>query len=184
MVKTLIIIAVIAGGLVAVRLFLPGLSGVIGAARVSSRLSMLPRSEYIVINDVTVTTQQNKVLIPHVVVSRFGIFIVNTKNIGGRIFGTDSDEKWIRRTSGKERYFRNPLGRCSMHISLLRSVTGLPSKVFFPVIVFTGGASVWTESVWDITTPFYVNKVIKAHSSQLLSESEMQKVAIQISELY
>jgi hypothetical protein len=82
------------------------------------------------------------------------------------------------------RAFRNPLFRCHQQISLVRSASRCTKKAFFPVIVFTGGASIWVDSTLDITTPFYLNRMLRAHDRVILTESEVQDIAVRLSELH
>ena len=167
-----------------IHVFFPGLRGRIGASRISTKLSVLPRSEYIVISNIPFQMPSGRILVRHVVVSRYGIFIILIKNISGRIFGSEAEEKWTQKYFNRVRTFRNPLFRCHQQISLVRSASRCTKKAFFPVIVFTGGASVWVDSTLDITTPFYLNRAIRAHDRVILTESEVQDIAVRLSELH
>ncbi|MBQ6372286.1 MAG: NERD domain-containing protein [Oscillospiraceae bacterium] len=184
MVKYIILFIGLAAVTAVVHIFLPGLRVRIGSSNVATRLSLLPKSDYIVISDIPVKTSKGQMLIKHVVVSRYGVFVILVKNIPGRIFGSETEERWTQRYFNSERTFRNPLFRCHRQISLIRLASGCTKKSFFPVIVFTGGASVWVNSSLDITTPRYLNKRIRAHDRPILSEDEVQNIAIKLSELH
>ena len=47
--------------------------------------------------------------IDHILVSRYGIFIVETKNKGGWIFGSENQAEWTQTIYGKKYSFQNPL---------------------------------------------------------------------------
>lgn len=47
----------------------------------------LPKSTYTPFHDVTLPTPDGTTQIDHIFVSRFGVFVVETKNMGGWIFG-------------------------------------------------------------------------------------------------
>lgn len=184
MIKYIILTIGLAAVLAVVHIFLPGLRGKIGSSNVSTRLSLLPKSDYIVISDIPVKTAKGQMVIKHVAVSRYGVFVILVKNIPGRIFGSEAEERWTQRYLNTERTFRNPLFRCHQQISAIRLASGCTKKAFFPVIVFTGGASVWVDSSLDITTPRYLNKKIRAHDRPILSEEEVQNIALKLSELH
>jgi hypothetical protein len=40
------------------------------------------------------------------------------------------------------------------------------------------------DSTLDITTPFYLNRAIRAHDRVILTESEVQDIAVRLSELH
>ncbi len=184
MVKYIILIVGLAAIFAVVHVFLPGLRARIGASNVSTRLSLLPKSEYITISDIPVKTAKGQMLVKHVVVSRYGVFVILVKNIPGRIFGSEAEERWTQKYFNTERTFRNPLFRCHQQISRIRLASGCTKKAFFPVIVFTGGASVWVDSTLDITTPRYLNKCIRAHDRPILTEDEVHHISIKLSELH
>ncbi len=180
--KILLLIVGMAAFFAVIHVFFPGIRGRISASRITTRLSLLPRSDYVVISNIPFQMPSGRIVVRHVVVSRFGIFVILVKNISGQIFGSESEEKWTQRYFNRERSFRNPLFRCHQQISLVRSVSRCTKKAFFPVIVFAGGASIWVDSSLDITTPFYLNRVIRAHDRVILTESEVQDIAVRLSE--
>ena len=184
MIKYIIMTIGLAAIIAVVHIFLPGLRVRISSSNVSTRLSLLPKSDYIVISDIPVKTSKGQMFIKHVVVSRYGVFVILVKNIPGRIFGSESDERWTQKYFNTERTFRNPLFRCHLQISLVRLASGCTKRAFFPVIVFTGGALVWVDSSLDITTPRYLNKRIRAHDRPILTEDEVHSIAIRLSELH
>ena len=75
--------------------------GNIGEKKVSLRLHLL-QDEYKIFDDVYLDINGCSVQIDHVVVSKYGVFIIETKNIKGWIFGTDKSEYWIKNMYGKK----------------------------------------------------------------------------------
>ncbi len=78
---------------------LPVVKGWIGewVVNLQARL-LLPRREYVMVPNVTIpdglggTTQTD-----HVVVSRYGVFVVEAKNMKGWIFGGEHDPQWTQK---------------------------------------------------------------------------------------
>ena len=76
--------------------------GKIGEKRVARKLSWLS-DEYITLNDVLLPTRNGTTQIDHIVVSPYAIFIIETKNYKGRIFGHQDSEEWTQSLLGKRR---------------------------------------------------------------------------------
>ena len=56
-------------------------------------LMQLP-DEYVVFKDVILKTPKGTTQIDHIVVSRYGVFAIETKNYRGEIYGDDKREYW------------------------------------------------------------------------------------------
>ena len=154
--------------------------GKIGEKKVSKSLSGKLDDVYYTFNDVIIpdnvggTTQ-----IDHIVLSPFGIFVIETKNLKGWIFGSTDSKMWMQQIFKEKYQFYNPIKQNFKHIACLESLTGLPRKYFFPVIVFTGDSSIKTIN----ELPNYVTsnrremvRYIKSHTRQLLNENTLTEV--------
>ena len=87
----------------------PKFIGKVGENKVARILNSLPR-EYKVVNNVIIPNQRGTSQIDHIVLSPYGIFVIETKNYSGWIFGNEQSEKWkqtFKTTQGN--YFYNPL---------------------------------------------------------------------------
>src|ERR1035437_6229801 len=69
---------------------------------------MLDKSIYREINNVTIPTANGTTQIDHVIVSRYGIFVVETKNMDGWIFGDEKNPQWTQSLFGKKFKFQKP----------------------------------------------------------------------------
>jgi hypothetical protein len=77
----LIIIALI------LKKFTPRILGIIGEKSVASFLSALDSKKYLLINDLMIKNEVRTSQIDHVVISNYGIFVIETKNYEGWIMG-------------------------------------------------------------------------------------------------
>lgn len=66
---------------------------------IATRL-FLPSSDYVDINNVTIRTRRGTTQIDHVIISRYGVFVVETKNMSGWIFGGEDAPFLVRRRHG------------------------------------------------------------------------------------
>ena len=66
-----------------------------GEMRVSAILSQLS-DEYTILNDLVFRTEKGTTQIDHLIVSKYGIFTIETKNYRGEIYGDDNRKEWTQ----------------------------------------------------------------------------------------
>ena len=66
-----------------------------------------------------------------------GIFVFESKNYSGWIFGSENQQKWTQALNGKKNQFYNPIHQNNTHIKALSEYLTLPPKSFFSYIVFS-----------------------------------------------
>jgi type II secretory pathway component PulC len=122
-----------------------------------------PKKDIFVINNLMFYDGTKSVQIDHVLINKYGIHIVETKNYAGYIYGKESDSKWIQvlRYGKVKKSFYNPIKQNNGHLYSLKQV--MPIKVpLYSYIVFTGRA---TLKIKDCQTPVIypirLNRTIK-----------------------
>ena len=84
-------------GLKTLNCFIPKLKGRIGEGLVNTAAKLrLDSSVYHLIKDVTIPTKKGTTQIDHIIVSKFGIFVIETKNYMGWIFADAKSAKWTQ----------------------------------------------------------------------------------------
>ena len=83
--------------------------------------------------------------IDHVVVSKYGIFVIETKNMKGWIFGSEHQKQWTQQLYKEKFYFQNPLHQNYRHIKALEEALNLPPSCFTSVVVFVGECKFKTD---------------------------------------
>lgn len=124
-----------------VKLTKPRIKGKIGEAKVAFILRRLGSRRYKVINNLLIRSKSGSSQIDHVIISPYGVFVIETKNYKGWIFGHESADDWTQTLFRKKYKFRNPILQCWGHIRTLKAA--LPEYLhvpYFPIIVFTGSA--------------------------------------------
>jgi len=126
---------------------LPEIKGRIGEKYVRKGLiKHLDEAKYTIINDVTLplddggTTQ-----IDHIVVSNFGVFVIETKNMRGWIFGSEHQAKWTQTIHRSKYPFQNPLRQNYKHTKTLAHLLDIPYELFHSVVVFTPNSELKTK---------------------------------------
>ena len=82
--------------------------------------------------------------IDHIVLSPFGIFVIETKNFKGWIFGAEKSKMWTKQFFHERYQFYNPIRQNYKHITCLAEYTHLSREYFSPVVVFVGNCSLKT----------------------------------------
>jgi hypothetical protein len=117
----------------------PRFRGDIAERRVRRILAAgLERSRYTVFNDLVVPFGGGTVGIDHVVVSKFGIFVIESEYAPGVVSGTAVQERWKRRRLGRFHRLDNPVHRNRVQAEALASSLDFPMTVFDPVVVLDG----------------------------------------------
>ena len=113
-----------------------------GEKRVSHILAKLPKERYKVFNDVMLKTEHGTTQIDHVVVSRYGVFVIETKDMSGWIYGSENDKYWTQNIYGDKYQLYNPVFQNNGHIRALRKILNDDGKIFiYSIVAFSPNAS-------------------------------------------
>lgn len=104
--------------------FKPYLKGKMGEFAVAAHAKLyLDQDSYTLLNDCTLPDQQNQTTqIDHILLSPFGIFVIETKNYKGWIFGSQHQKMWTQKIYKKSFKFQNPLHQNYKHQKVLEAV--------------------------------------------------------------
>jgi len=123
---------------VLIKIFLPKLKGFVGEKRVNKSLLKLPQDKYQILNDIMLRNVNGTTQIDHVVLSEYGIFVIETKNYDGLIYGSEKDRMWTQVMNKNSKFrFMNPLRQNYGHVKELQELTG--EKHIESIVAFAGG---------------------------------------------
>ena len=125
-----------------------------GEARVSSLLrAHFTPPHYHLLNHVTIRLDDGTTQIDHILVSRFGVFVIETKHFSGWIFGSAADTKWTQVYFRMKSRFQNPILQNFRHICAVRDLLDfLPPGAIKSLVVFSGDAEFKTPLPEGVTT--------------------------------
>ncbi|MDD9997511.1 MAG: NERD domain-containing protein [Gammaproteobacteria bacterium] len=155
--------------------------GYIGESKVSIAARFaLPKSIYTPIHDVTLPTPDGTTQIDHIFVSRFGVFVVETKNMAGWIFGGERDRQWTQMfRGGKKARFLNPLRQNYRHVKAVEAAIAdvyLPHGAVKSVVAFVGNAELKTEMPANVTVGAGFTSYIRSFSEPILHDHQVAVV--------
>jgi hypothetical protein len=147
--------------------------GEIGEESVASILRTLPK-DYVVFNDVYLEIKGKSTQIDHVVISRYGVFIIETKNYTGWIFGNDTSEYWTQTIYEDKYKLRNPLRQNYSHLKTLQSIFGIEERFYFPIVAFHDRATLKCETNGNVMyfselKDFILSKTIPKLTDELVN---------------
>lgn len=102
---------------------LPTVKGFFGEFFIRVILKFLDKEKYIVINDVLIPTKDGKTAqIDHVVISKYGIFVIETKNYSGWILSNENSRNWTHVIYKTKNQFYNPILQNKGHVKALQDL--------------------------------------------------------------
>lgn len=107
-----------------IKAFKPYLKGKMGEFAVAAHAKLyLDQDRYTLLNDCTLPDEQNQTTqIDHILLSPFGIFVIETKNYKGWIFGSQYQKMWTQKIYKKSFKFQNPLHQNYKHQKVLEDI--------------------------------------------------------------
>lgn len=125
----------------------PKTKGKKGENKTSQSLKDLPHEKYFVLNDILLETEDGTAQIDHIVVSVYGIFVIETKNYQGIIYGSEKSYNWTQNIYGNKQSFKNPIHQNYGHIKTvekaLSSYGNLPIR---SIVAFSEQAELHVET--------------------------------------
>ena len=119
----MILTIIIIGALIFLTIWLRSSKGRIGEQRVAHILGRLPKDRYRIINNLLLRTSSGGTTqIDHVVISEYGIFVIETKFYKGWIYGGENSEFWTQNIYGNKYTLRNPILQNAGHVRVLKSL--------------------------------------------------------------
>ena len=149
--------------------------GKLGEKSVAKKLKKLDKHKYKVINDVILKTSRGTSQIDHLVVSNYGIFVIETKNYQGWIVGSENTDNWQQIIYNKKNFFRNPIKQNYGHIKAIEENLKLNNKIkYISIIVFMNGCDLKVNTTTPVLYEHDLLKQIYKYKKQLLSEEEVK----------
>jgi restriction system protein len=117
-----------------------------------------------------------------VVVSPFGIFVIETKNYRGWIFGSEKQRQWTQQIYRSKHKFQNPLHQNKLHVKALMQFLNLPEDHFHSVVLFIGNTEFKTDMPDNVLNGGLI-RWIKNHAEPRIVTSTVDQAVSQLSEL-
>lgn len=162
---------------------LPKLKGRLGEARIDFWAKrLLDHGVYHLISNVTLPTPDGTTQIDHAIVSRYGVFVIETKTYKGWIYGGERDAQWTQVIYRRKERFQNPLRQNYKHTKTLSDLTGIPHEYFKSLVVFVGDSKFKTEMPANVVHIRDFVRHIKGHQTSIIKDEQVPEIAAVIQE--
>jgi hypothetical protein len=102
--------------------------------------------DYHLMNHVTLQMTDGTTQVDHIIVSRFGVFVIETKHYKGWIFANEKHANWTQVLFNAKYKFQNPILQNFRHVRAVQDLLDfLPPSAIKSVVAFTGEAEFKTE---------------------------------------
>lgn len=152
-----------------------------GELRVADILSRLPE-EYRVFNDVYLESNGYSSQIDHVVISQYGVFLIETKNYSGKIYGNENAKYWkqyLRRESHK---FYNPIKQNQSHVLAIKNTLHVDQSSIIPIVVFLSGADLHCNTSSEVLYTYQLYDNILNHNKIAFTLDGVERLSRRLSD--
>jgi Nuclease-related domain len=130
---------------------------------------------YHLLNNLTLPCDGGTTQIDHVLVSKSGIFVIESKHYRGWIFANASSPTWTQVIFKHKYTFQNPLRQNYKHIKAIQQLLDfVPREHIHSLVVFTGDAKFKTERPKGVLDIKGLVQHIKQFTGELLTENRLQ----------
>lgn len=135
---------------------------------VKKELKQLNRNRYLIINNLTIKSNNKTHQIDHVVISKYGIFVIETKQYNGYIKGNEYDKKWVQ---NNKYYINNPIHQNYGHVKCLEETLKLPESSFIPIVCIPSRANLNIKALKNKVVRCYdLNNTILSYTKEIIED--------------
>lgn len=147
-----------------------------GEARVSRvLLSHFGPPDYHLLNHVTIRVEDGTTQVDHILVSRFGVFVIETKDYSGWIFANEADSTWTQVLFRWRFRFQNPLFQNKRHVRAVRGLLDfLPPEAVRSIVVFSGDAEFKTDTPQGVIAIGQLTEYLRHYTDVVMSPKRLQ----------
>jgi hypothetical protein len=157
----------------------PIFKGFVGEKSVIYQLNKLDKEKYFILNNITIPSTKGKTTqIDHIVVSEYGIFVIETKNYKGWILGDEKSDYWTQVIFKRKERLYNPLRQNFGHIQALKALLGEFEEIpFMSVISFSIRADLKVKvTTSEVIYTKHLLRTINKYKEVFLARDEVRNI--------
>lgn len=146
-----------------------------GEIEVNKYLSKINGSK--LLEDIILKRSNGTTQIDHILITRKGIFVIETKDFSGKIIGDEDSKFWLQKLNFKENYFYSPIKQNYGHVKAVEEIIKR-KNVCISLIVFTNKSNIKkVKTETNLIQVKNLKKHIKRYKSQIrLSKDEVEEL--------
>lgn len=157
-------------------LFRPHIKGWVGEIKTQlSQKFFLDSKIYTSFNNFIVVDENVSTQIDHIIVSKYGVFVIETKDWSGWIYGYEKDKTWTQNMFGTKTRFQNPLHQNHRHKMSLANYLDIDVEKIIPIIMVWGNCEFKTRMPDNVILGGITGctDYIKEYSDVVLTDKEV-----------
>lgn len=135
----------------------------------------LDQSVYRKFSDLILPSKNGTTQIDHILVSPYGVFIIETKNRKGWVFGSEHQSKWTHVFFKEKHTFQNPLKQTFRQKKVLSEFLKLDESLIHTIVFFNGGTKFKTPLPSNVLSSG-LSSYIKEFEKEIISDSEIRVI--------
>lgn len=142
----------------------------------------LQKSRYTILNDVELPAGGGTVHVDHIVVSRFGVFVIESQYASGMVSGGEFQDRWKQEHWGRARRIENPMHQNAMQAETLGRLLGMPRTKIHRVVVLTGHRGLRTQAPDHLVPAEQLIRYIRKKGTHVLEPEQADRALKAIQE--
>ena len=167
-----------------IKAFKPFIKGKVGEFAVALHVKLyLKDPQYILLNDCTLPDEQaGTTQIDHILLSPYGIFIIETKNYKGWIFGSERQKMWTQKIFKKSYKFQNPPHQNYKHQKVLEQVLSdiITPEYLHSIVVFMPDCEFKTEMPANVFRGTAWVDYVKNFKEDVIPAMKLKRIQLRI----
>jgi len=151
----------------------PRFRGDIAETRVRRLLATgLEKSRYTIFNSLVIPAGGGTIRIDHVVVSKFGVFVIESQFTRGWVSGGEFQDRWKQYHWRRFTQFDNPMHRNALQVQALQKLLDIPASKFHPIVVLAGQSGFKSQMPENLLAPQKLVRFMSKKGQLLLSDEQ------------
>lgn len=141
-----------------------------------------PGERYVINNLMLLSKDGRSSQIDHILINKNGVFVIETKNYSGRIYGKTDDQEWTQVLNyGKSKHkLYNPIKQNATHVRTVQEVIGTSAPVISAVVFVKGNINfIKSPNVYRLRE---LKHLLKSYFSKTLTAYEMENIYTTLNE--
>ena len=138
---------------------------------------LLNRKTYRLIKNVTLPIGNETTQIDQLILSPYGIFVIETKNMTGWVFGQPSQAQWTQVIYRFRQRFQNPILQNNLHVKAVQDLLGVEHDQLHNVVAFVGACTLKTPMPDEVVHgTFALANFIRGKRIPVFTEEEVRRM--------
>lgn len=131
-------------------------------------LKWLRDDKYFILNDL--------LGINNIVISEYGVFIINFQECKGDVYGEEYSYQWVRKTRSHQQPITNPVRKTLEAMQILQNKLQLPKNIFIPIVVYPLTVGIYTQTDTKVIYTSKLLSYIRSFQTPVLTIQEAMEI--------